>query len=146
MRWNVQNKRLRKIGGGIDWLSYVTSTRKREFQDDTQASDLKTWTNINAFTEAASAPGRVESVGGICGTLIEKSRRQLQYTGLEPRRVVALNCCFISISMSLVLCLSSMFLAVEQLTPTSSMLFVTIHTEPGQVLDYLLLFGLGHCD
>ena len=56
----------------------------------------KTWTNINPFTEAASAPGGVESVGGICGALIEKSRRQLQYTGLEPRRVVALNCCFIS--------------------------------------------------
>lgn len=53
------------------------SIRKREPQDDTQASDLETWTNVNPFTEAANAPGGVESVGGICGTLMEKSRRQL---------------------------------------------------------------------
>lgn len=71
------------------------SIRKTESQDDTQASDLKAWTNINPLTEAANAPGGVESVGGICSTLMEKSRRQLQHTGLEPRRVVALNCCFI---------------------------------------------------
>lgn len=26
---------------------------RRESQDDTQASDLKTWTNVNPFAEAA---------------------------------------------------------------------------------------------
>lgn len=50
------------------------SMRKRESQDDTQASDLKTWTNVNPFAEAASAPGGAESAGGIYPTLMEQSR------------------------------------------------------------------------
>ena len=48
------------------------SMRNGEPQDATQEA----WTNINPFTEAANAPGGMESIGGICSAQTEKSRRQ----------------------------------------------------------------------